>query len=198
MATGDGDLWVFGYGSLMWEPGFDVIETRRARLDGFHRSFCMRSIHHRGTPERPGLVLALERMAGASCQGLAFRSPAAARPATLAYLRARELISAAYLEAELPVALEIGGEVRAVTFVMDTRHRQYCRLDLDAQARAIAGAVGGRGPNDAYLFNTVAHLHALGIPDPDLDALAEKVAALTGARDDPPVPGAIGSRAASG
>jgi glutathione-specific gamma-glutamylcyclotransferase len=180
MRTTPGDLWVFGYGSLMWDPGFPVIESRRARLDGFHRGFCMRSIHHRGTPERPGLVLALERMAGAVCHGIAFRSPAAERTATLACLRARELVSAAYLEATVPVVLDDGAELRAVAFVMDTTHPQYCRLSLDEQAQAIAGACGGRGRNDAYLFNTVAHLHELGIPDPDLDALARLVAQRAG------------------
>ena len=182
MDTTSQDLWVFGYGSLMWQPGFPVLDRHRARLDGFHRSFCMRSIHHRGTPERPGLVLALERMAGAVCHGIAFRSPAGQRTATLACLRERELISAAYLEATLPVTLDSGAEVRATAFIMDTRHPQYCRLSPEDQAQAIAHASGGRGPNDEYLFNTVAHLHDLGIPDPDLDALAGRVAQLTGNR----------------
>lgn len=198
MRTTPPDLWVFGYGSLMWAPGFDVSDTRRARLDGFHRSFCMRSIHHRGTPERPGLVLALERMAGAVCHGLAFRSPGAARAETLACLRARELISAAYIEATVPVTLEGGETVDAVTFIMDTAHSQHCRLSLAEQASIIAGAVGGRGPNDTYLFNTVEHLHQLGVPDPELDALAARVAALTGRAGDAAAPGAIGSRPASG
>jgi cation transport protein ChaC len=192
------DLWVFGYGSLLWEPGFPVLETRRARLDGFHRSFCMRSIHHRGTPDRPGLVLALERMAGAVCHGLAFRSPGAARAATLGYLRERELVSAAYLEATLPVGLDDGGTISAVTYIMDTHHPQYCRLSLEDQADAIAGATGGRGPNDAYLFNTVEHLHGLGIPDPDLDALAEMVARRAGNSDAADGRPAIGTRPASG
>jgi glutathione-specific gamma-glutamylcyclotransferase len=167
-------LWVFGYGSLIWDPGFPVAERRIARLDGWHRSFCMRSIHHRGTVENPGLVLALDRAEGASCTGIAFRVEPGHEDATLAALRERELISSAYLERTLPVTTE-AGLLDALAYVIDPDHVQYCRLDPEEQARIIARAVGGRGPNRDYLWSTTAHLGELGIADPDLDWLASRV-----------------------
>lgn len=171
-------LWVFGYGSLIWDPGFPVAERRIARLSGWHRSFCMRSIHHRGTPEEPGLVLALDRAEGASCTGLAFRVEPGAEGATLHGLRERELVSSAYLERTLPVSTA-QGELEALTYVIDPDHVQYCGgLPLEEQARIIAHATGGRGPNRDYLWSTVAHLAELGIGDPDLDWLAEEVRRL--------------------
>lgn len=174
-----GDLWVFGYGSLLWNPGFDVAERRVARLQGWQRSFCMSSIHHRGTPEAPGLVLALDRAEGAVCHGLAFRVAAPQADATLAYLRERELVSSAYLETHQPLELEGGARIdAALVYVVDRSHAQYCTLPLEEQARIIARAVGGRGPNDEYLENTAAHLHALGLPDPDLDWLVARVRAI--------------------
>lgn len=173
-------MWVFGYGSLMWEPGFAYGDRVLARLDGWHRSFCMRSIHHRGTSEKPGLVLALDAAEGAACNGVAYSVRAEDSDATLAYLRERELISSAYLEKTLPLALTDGRTVEAVTYVIDPDHVQYCGgLALEEQAGIIATAVGGRGPNTEYLWNTAEHLHELGIADPDLDWLAERVRALT-------------------
>lgn len=174
-------MWVFGYGSLLWEPGFDFTEKVMARLDGWHRSFCMRSIHHRGTETEPGLVLALDAAESGSCTGLAFAvAPENAEP-VLAYLRERELISAAYLERLLPVTLEGGHKVDAVAYVIDTHHLQYCGgLPLDEQAAIIARAKGGRGENRDYLWNTARHLHELGIADPELDWLAARVRHLTG------------------
>jgi cation transport protein ChaC len=172
-------MWVFGYGSLLWNPGFEVAQSAVARLPGYHRSFCMRSIHHRGTLEDPGLVLALDRNEGAACSGLALAVAAGREAETLAYLRERELISSAYLEKKLPVALADGGEVTALTYVVDPGHGQYCGgLALEEQARIIAHAVGGRGPNAEYLFNTAAHLAQIGLSDPDLDWLAARVRAL--------------------
>lgn len=171
--------WVFGYGSLIWHPGFDYVARQRAELRGFHRSFCMKSIHHRGTPQAPGLVLALDAQAGARCVGVAFAVGEASAAATLAALRARELVSAAYQEARLDVQLEDGRIVEAVTYVVDRDHEQYAgALPRDMQARMIASATGGRGPNRDYLANTVAHLHDLGMPDPDLDWLAARVAEI--------------------
>lgn len=173
---GMGDLWVFGYGSLLWNPGFAVLERRVARLHGWQRSFCMSSIHHRGTPEAPGLVLALDRADHAVCHGLAFRVAAEQSEATLAYLRARELVSSAYLETRQPLELEDGTPLEgALAYVVDRAHAQYCTLPLEQQARIIARAVGGRGPNDEYLENTATQLHALGLPDPDLDWLVARV-----------------------
>ena len=170
------DLWVFGYGSLVWDPGFPVAETRLACLHGWRRSFCMTSIHHRGTPEAPGLVLALDRVADALCHGVAFRVAAADAAATLAYLRDRELVSSAYLETRQSVTLDCGQILADVlTYVIDPDHPQYCQWPLERQAQIIAHATGGRGPNDAYLENTAQHLRALGLPDPDLDWLVARV-----------------------
>ncbi|MEL6170182.1 MAG: gamma-glutamylcyclotransferase [Pseudomonadota bacterium] len=172
-------LWVFGYGSLIWDPGFAFEERLRARLDGYARSFCMRSIHHRGTVEAPGLVLALDRHPGGSCDGVAFRVAEADRDPVMAYLRERELISSAYLEETHAIRLLDGRAVTAVTYVVDPDHVQYCGgLDLEEQAGIIAEAVGGRGPNVEYLLNTVDHLDELGIADPDLTWLSRRVAAI--------------------
>jgi cation transport protein ChaC len=178
----DAGLWVFGYGSLIWDPGFPVAERRIARAEGWHRSFCMWSIHHRGTPEAPGLVLALDAGAGAVCHGVAFRVADGAEEETLGYLRARELISSAYVETRLPLRLACGAAAEATAFVIDRAHPQYCGgLPLDDQARIIAAAVGGRGANRDYLWNTAAHLADLGIADPELEWLAARVRALCGA-----------------
>jgi cation transport protein ChaC len=169
-------MWVFGYGSLLWDPGFPVADRAVAVLDGYARSFCMRSIHHRGSVEEPGLVLALDAVAGAACEGLALRVADGHEDATLGYLRERELISSAYLERVLPVALAGGGRVDAVTYVIDAAHVQYCGgLPLEEQAQIIARAVGGRGPNTEYLFNTAQHLGEIGLHDPDLAWLTDRV-----------------------
>jgi cation transport protein ChaC len=173
-------LWVFGYGSLVWNPGFPVAEQRVARLNGWHRSFCMRSIHHRGTETDPGLVLALDRAAGAFCAGVAFRVQEGAEAETLAALRERELISSAYLEEWLPLTLEGGPDVTALCYVIDPAHDQYCTLALEEQAQIIAQAIGGRGRNCEYLFNTAAHLAELGIGDADLEWLSARVTGLQG------------------
>jgi len=173
-------LWVFGYGSLIWDPGFPVAERRIATLRGWHRSFCMRSIHHRGTVEDPGLVLALDKAEGAACTGIAFRVEPGAEVATLAALRERELISSAYLERVLPVETS-EGPLEALAYVIDSDHAQYCGgLPMEDQARIIAAAVGGRGPNCDYLWSTTAHLVELGIADPDLDWLSTRVRELRG------------------
>lgn len=172
-------MWVFGYGSLLWNPGFDVARSAVATLPGYHRSFCMRSIHHRGTEAEPGLVLALDQAAGARCAGLALAVAEGREAETLDYLRERELISSAYLEKVLEVHLQDGTTVEAVTYVVDPAHVQYCGgLPLEEQARIIARAVGGRGPNAEYLFNTARHLAGIGLADPDLDWLAGRVGAL--------------------
>jgi len=172
-------MWVFGYGSLVWNPGFEVTEKVIATLPGYARSFCMRSIHHRGTEAEPGLVLALDECARSRCQGVALAVAAERQEEVLGYLRARELVSAAYLERILPVDLSDGRQVEAVTYVIDPDHVQYCGgLALDEQAQIIARARGGRGPNDEYLYNTAAHLRELGILDPELDWLAERVRSI--------------------
>lgn len=173
-------MWVFGYGSLLWNPGFDVSRSVPARLAGYHRCFCMRSIHHRGTPEAPGLVLALDAVPGTECHGLALGVHPDQADEVLAYLRERELISSAYVERVLTIDLADGTSVEAVTYVIDPDHVQYCGgLPLEEQAQIIAQAVGGRGPNTEYLHNTAAHLDSLGITDPDLAWLDGRVRDLT-------------------
>jgi len=173
---GDGDLWVFGYGSLIWDPCFAPVERVLAEIEGYRRSFCMWSIQYRGTPERPGLVLALDMEAGAVCRGVGFRVPVAERAGALRELRARELVSYAYREAWVPMRLEDGREVTAVTYLADPGHAQYTGpLGAEEQARIITAASGNRGPNRDYLVNTVRHLAELGITDPGLDALLTRV-----------------------
>ena len=170
-------LWIFGYGSLIWAPEFPVAERQIAALAGWQRSFCMRSLHHRGTEENPGLVLALDAHPDAQCAGVAFRVQAGAEEESLARLRARELVSAAYLERRLDLTLADGRGLRdVVAFVIDPAPPQYCGgLDLETQAQIIAGATGGRGPNAEYLFNTHAHLCELGLEDAELAWLARRV-----------------------
>jgi len=177
---GKKQLWIFGYGSLMWNPGFAHEQSQIARLSGYTRSFCMRSIHHRGTVADPGLVLALDAQPDAHCDGLGFCVSPDAHEQTLSYLRERELISSAYLEKTLPITLADGQRVAAVTFVVDDQHEQYCGgLALSEQAGIIAGATGGRGPNDEYLFNTTDHLGTLKINDPELEWLSCRVREIT-------------------
>jgi len=171
-------VWVFGYGSLLWNPGFAPVEAVQAELSGYRRSFCMLSIHHRGTEAEPGLVLALDADAEERCSGVAFRVAEAEQGEVLAELRARELISSAYVERHVPLALGDGRVVDALAYVIEPGHVQYCRFDLEEQARRIARAVGGRGPNTEYLYNTAAHLEEMGIEDADMAWLARRVREL--------------------
>lgn len=168
----DGFLYVFGYGSLIWKPGFGHAGMLPALLRGFHRRFCVWSLHHRGTPERPGLVLGLDR--GGACRGVLFRVPAATAPAVLDYLDAREMIGGIYERRRLPVRLLDGGGTRqAVTFVAARGAPSYCRtLAPELAAATIAAGVGQMGPNRDYLLNTVAQLRALGVRDAGLDRIA--------------------------
>lgn len=171
--------WVFAYGSLMWDPGFAVAETARARLEGYHRSFCLRSVEHRGCPEQPGLVLGLDPQAGARCTGLALRIPAADHARAMTELRARELVTDAYREAVVTLMLEDGRQVAAVTYVMRREHWQYAGgLEQAEQARIIAHAHGGRGPNADYLFNTTRHLAQIGMADDEMEQLSDAVRRL--------------------
>lgn len=168
------DLWVFAYGSLMWKPGFLYEARRRAALPGYVRRFCLDSITYRGTPDYPGLVLALDEAPGAACEGIAYRVAPALRDEVHEYLRARELVTYSYLEKFLPVNLapESGGEagpVEALAYVMDRSHRQYRGgLTRPEQAAVIARAVGPAGSNIEYLENTIAHLAEMGVEDAEM------------------------------
>lgn len=172
-------MWVFGYGSLLWNPGFEIDERVVGTLAGYARSFCMRSIHHRGTEDHPGLVLALDAQPDHACEGLALRVRAGDEDKTLAYLRERELISSAYLERNLEVDLHDGRRITAVVYVIDPDHVQYCGgLPLEEQAQIISTARGGMGPNTEYLYNTADHLAEIGLHDPDLEWLSHRVRTL--------------------
>lgn len=172
-------LWVFGYGSLLWNPGFAYTRTEVARLAGWHRSFCMTSVHYRGTEAAPGLVLALDCAPSGYCDGLAYCVDASAKDETLAYLRERELISYAYLEDWLPLDLASGAQVRALCYVINRDHSQYSgTLPLEDQAQIIAKSHGIRGPNCDYLYSTTDHLAKLGIADADLAWLSARVREL--------------------
>lgn len=169
-------FWVFGYGSLLWNPGFEFVERRLATLKGLHRSFCMASVHYRGTPQAPGLVLALETKAAGECRGVGFRVGEEQAEQVLAYLRERELVSAAYLEQWHPIRFHDGGVAEALCYVIDRDHEQYRGgLSLREQADIIAAAAGKTGPNSTYLLNTVEHLAELGIADQEMETLAEMV-----------------------
>ena len=149
-----GELWVFGYGSLMWRPGFTYSLRCKAMLRGWRRSLCIYSRHYRGTPDRPRLVLGLDR--GGACPGVAFRVEAALREPTIRYLHEREQPTAVYIERMVPITLESGDRVSALTFVADRMHRQYAgRLAREAmleRVRAGAGASGDkRGLRDRDL-----------------------------------------------
>ncbi|HZT46766.1 MAG TPA: gamma-glutamylcyclotransferase [Hyphomicrobiaceae bacterium] len=172
MTSAGHDLWVFGYGSLMWRPGFEYEEAQHARLTGFRRCFCIYSVYHRGTRERPGLVLGLDR--GGSCEGIAYRVAAARAAATRRYLRAREQVSGVYREAHVPVELTNGPrrEVLALAYIVERAHPNYAgRLPLAIAARLIHGAVGLSGANLDYLVSTLRHLDELGIREPELARL---------------------------
>ena len=178
----DGDLWVFGYGSLMWRPDFPFVERAAARLDGYHRCFCITSTHHRGSANRPGLVLGLDR--GGTCHGVAFRIAATEARAVHGLLRRRELISGVYREAFPTVQVRDqrpGSDprhVEALAYIVERAHPSYAgALTLSQQARMIRGARGISGDNLDYLVNTVSHLRAAGIREPALERLVALSAA---------------------
>jgi len=177
MSAAEHDLWVFGYGSLMWRPGFPFEEARRARVTGYRRCFCIYSVHHRGTAHRPGMVLGLDR--GGACFGIAYRVAAARVAETVAYLRSREQVNGVYREAHLPVEITEGEhrEVLALTYIVERMHPSYAgQLPIGRQARIIRGARGISGVNLDYLVSTLRHLAELGIREREL----ERVLALIG------------------
>ncbi|USG61075.1 gamma-glutamylcyclotransferase [Sneathiella marina] len=159
------DLWIFGYGSLMWRPGFEHLGVQDAQLFGYHRAFCVSSVVHRGTREKPGLVLGLDR--GGSCKGKGILCPAAIREPVIDYLYRREMVTRVYVPKMVRIKTGSGGEmVPALTFVADPAHEQYCgKPTVEDAARIIAGAHGRGGPNRDYLASTLEHLDDFGIAD---------------------------------
>jgi cation transport protein ChaC len=173
----EGVRWVFGYGSLMWRPEFDYVERQVATLHGRHRAFCIYSVHHRGTRTRPGLVLGLAP--GGAVRGMAYRVADADWARVYAYLREREQPTETYVEATAEVRLADGRRLPALVFVSDRGHPQWAgRLDIEAQARLIAGARGLSGPNVDYLRDLVGHLREEGCRDSGMERLLVRVEAL--------------------
>ncbi len=174
-----GELWVFGYGSLMWRPGFAHLESIPARLNGLHRALCVLSFVHRGTPERPGLVLGLDR--GGMCRGIAFRIAASARAETVAYLRAREQVTSVYVETMRQIELEDRErrKVRALCYIVDRSHVQYAgRLSLPERLHHVRQGHGRSGANRDYVLETVRALESLGYRETDLHLLADRLKGL--------------------
>ncbi len=170
------DLWVFAYGSLMWRPGFDFLERRHARLVGAHRALCVYSFVHRGTPNRPGLVLGLDR--GGNCRGIAYRVAAGQRTITIAYLRKREQVTMVYREAWRRVWLDDDPQqaAHALCYMVDRGHHQYAgRLSMAEQLRLTRQGHGRSGACRDYVLATVKELEALGCRDTGLHMLGERL-----------------------
>jgi glutathione-specific gamma-glutamylcyclotransferase len=162
--------WVFGYGSLIWRPGFEYVSAIPALLRGAHRSLCIYSHRHRGTPDRPGLVFGLVR--GGSCRGMAFEVEASNWVRVHDYLNAREMDSGIYVEAMRRISLSDGRAVTALAYVVDEAHVQYAgKLAVTEQLQLVRAGVGESGPNPEYVLATARHLQQLGIRDRNLDEL---------------------------
>jgi len=168
------DIWIFGYGSLMWNPGFSFVARTPALVRGLHRALCVWSQVWRGTVDRPGLVLGLDR--GGACRGLAFRVARAEAEAALDYLDARERVTNVYHRRTVGLTLADGAKVRAETYVVDRAHPQYAgRVPPDEAARVIRASHGRGGSNIEYLENTLRHLDDFGLDDGPLHDLAKRV-----------------------
>jgi cation transport protein ChaC len=179
-----GDLWVFGYGSLMWSPGFRYSEKETALVRGYHRALCILSSRYRGTPEKPGLVMGLCR--GGSCWGMAFRVPSARVRRVLAALWKREMLNKVYKPTLIPVTVAPGRRIHALAFVADTAHRQFVKeLDLHGRARLVAQGIGQRGRCVDYIRNTLEHMLALGVNDPHLARILDLALDLSPGGDRP-------------
>jgi cation transport protein ChaC len=168
-------FWIFGYGSLMWRPGFDFLRSEPALVHGYHRSLCVYSFVHRGTPEDPGLVLGLDR--GGSCHGMAFQIAPDCWHDTIAYLRAREQVTSVYVEKRKTVRLiRTGLAAEATTYVVDRAHAQYAGvLEDDALLRHVSRGRGVSGHCIDYVLSTVEHLREMKIHDPTLERLARRL-----------------------
>lgn len=170
-----GSHWVFGYGSLIWNPGFPFLSAQQGLLRGGHRSLSIISHHYRGTPERPGLVFGLAP--GGSCRGMVFEVSQQDWPDVLAYLHKRELVTAVYRDVIRPVQLADGRRVAALAYMVDESHSQYAgKLTLEKQVAMVRAGIGTAGPNMDYVLNTALHLEQLGIRDRMLMALVRALA----------------------
>jgi cation transport protein ChaC len=170
------DLWIFGYGSLMWRPGFDFLERHEGRLVGAHRALCVYSFVHRGTPEKPGLVLGLDH--GGACRGIVYRVAAKKREATIEYLRGREQVTMVYRETWRSVWVDSDPKQRltALVYMIDRGHPQYAgRLSIEKQLHFVRQGHGRSGQNRDYVIETVKSLEALGYRETALHELAEKL-----------------------
>ncbi|MEQ9813651.1 MAG: gamma-glutamylcyclotransferase [Azospirillaceae bacterium] len=171
-----GDVWVFGYGSLIWNPAFHFVERRHARIHGYHRRFCLWTPLGRGTPDNPGLMLGLEP--GGSCHGVVFRIAEAAVREELEIVWRREMVAGSYRPTWV-TALTGGRRVPAITFVMNRRNERYSgRLEEERVVRTLSTACGQLGSCRDYLFNTVEHLDEMGIRDRHLHRLYQQVRAV--------------------
>jgi len=171
--------WIFGYGSLMWRPGFEFVGCQLAELDGFHRSLCVYSHVHRGTENRPGLVFGLDH--GGSCTGIAYSVSAENWQATFRYLQEREQVTSVYLDSFHEITLrETGAKVSALTFLVDRDHQQYAgRLSLAEQLKFVRQGIGQSGKCDDYVLSTARHLQELGIKDSEIQTLAKTLSSIT-------------------
>lgn len=168
------DFWVFGYGSLMWRPGFDYIEKQRAKLFGYRRTLCIHSHIHRGTPEKPGLVLGLDR--GGSCSGVAFKVSGKKRDEVFEYLHARELVTNVYLERIGKLQLSDQSRVSAYCYVADLKHRQYAKnISVDKAVEIVSDSVGQSGHNIDYVTSTVEQLRSMNLRDHWLEDVVSKL-----------------------
>jgi cation transport protein ChaC len=190
------DFWIFAYGSLMWNPGFAFLESHPALVRGYHRAFCVESTHYRGTRERPGLVLGLDR--GGACRGRAYKVCRTQGKTVADYLHEREMLSGIYEPRWLKVALlPTAGSpmevppprdsprsparvIKAVAYVVDRRHESYRRLPPERMVVQILQGSGTTGTNVAYLENTVRHLDELGVADGPLHDLLRLIEARRG------------------
>lgn len=170
-------VWVFGYGSLMWNPGFPHLSREPALVHGWHRAFCVYSHVWRGTPEKPGLVLGLDR--GGSCRGIAFKVAPAKEKQVLDYLDERERVTNVYWRRRLAMTLPSGHKVEAWGYIAERSHPQYAgKLTTTKAARLIVAGEGKGGTNIDYLENTITHLDGMSIPEGPLHRLRDTVRKL--------------------
>jgi cation transport protein ChaC len=173
------DVWLFGYGSLIWNPAIRFVEQRVALIHGWHRRFCLSLESGRGSPERPGLMLALDR--GGSCRGVAYRFAEDEVEEEMLLVWRREMLSGAY-HARWVEAATAGGPVRAVTFVANRAHDRFLALPDDEVAERVATARGAIGSCAEYLAETVTHLERLGFHDASLERIRARIAARRAGR----------------